>query len=90
MVACGRVTHREVVAQVLDYGSWTKELRTEDLARIFDSDGRKSAINRGKSVMPGHPASRTPPIRLAPGLAHCPWRAILPRHYDLGAIRRPI
>lgn len=30
-------TYRDIVAQVLDYGSWVKDLRTEDLARVFDA-----------------------------------------------------
>jgi hypothetical protein len=31
------MTYRDIVSQVLDYGSWVKELRTEHLAGIFDA-----------------------------------------------------
>lgn len=39
-------TEREVVAQVLDYGSWARKLRADDLARMFN-DYLKSIGNGG-------------------------------------------
>lgn len=30
-------TYRDIVAQVLDYGSWVKELRSDDIAQIFET-----------------------------------------------------
>ena len=35
-------TPREVVAQLLDYGSWVRELGDEDIAGIFDTYLRKN------------------------------------------------
>ena len=29
-------TYRDIVAQVLDYGSWVRELKDEQIAQIFD------------------------------------------------------
>jgi len=44
-------TYRDIVAQVLDYGSWVKELRTEHLAQIFDEYLKKRHPERaGESL----------------------------------------
>ena len=34
-------TYRDIVAQALDYGSWIRELRNEDIARIFEEFNKK-------------------------------------------------
>jgi len=34
-------TYRDIVAQLLDYGSWVKDLRTEHLVSIFDAYQKK-------------------------------------------------
>jgi len=44
-------TPRDIVAQVLDYGSWVKDLRTEDLAKVFDSYLKKYHPERGSESL---------------------------------------
>ena len=34
-------TPREVIAQILDYGSWVRSLKSDDIAQIFDEFVRK-------------------------------------------------
>jgi hypothetical protein len=34
-------TYRDIVAQALDYGSWVRNLRNEDIARIYQDFNRK-------------------------------------------------
>ncbi|NQV28720.1 MAG: DUF91 domain-containing protein [Rhodopirellula sp.] len=34
-------THRDIVAQALDYGSWVRDLRNEDVAHIFNEFNQK-------------------------------------------------
>ncbi|MGH8561587.1 MAG: hypothetical protein ACRES4_06460, partial [Nevskiales bacterium] len=42
-------TYRDIVAQVLDYGSWVRTLRDDDIARIFEEYQRKQ-LGRDKTV----------------------------------------
>jgi hypothetical protein len=42
-------TPRDIVAQVLDYGSWVKTLHNEDIARIF-SDFQRKYTKKEKEV----------------------------------------
>lgn len=43
-------TPRDVVSQVLDYGSWVKELTTEQIAEIFIDYQKKNKVKAPKSI----------------------------------------
>lgn len=45
------ITYRDIVAQVLDYGSWVKDLRTEHLASIFDAYLKKYHSERASESL---------------------------------------
>jgi hypothetical protein len=45
------VTYRDIVAQVLDYGSWVKDLRTEHLAHVFDTYLKKYQPERANESL---------------------------------------